>query len=137
MITINDLTTSELDYVRAKWKAETQELGRSVSRKEDRLTTRLDRQAENGTALAVLEGQLAHAQTMLALAQSTGQTSEVIAGQQATVDALQNQVDDHGSTVGYITNAEAVILQMEIDELEQGKTLRNTQITAITTLLGD
>jgi len=136
MVTLSELTTTELGYLRSKWNSEVTELNKEKARKRSRLDDRLSRQAEDGTALTVLEASLAHAEAGLAHMVSTGADAELITNQQSVVDDLQAQIDNFSTSASYLSNPDALLVQMELDELEQDKILRTAKIAEITTLLG-
>jgi len=54
--------------------------------------------------------------------------------QQTIVDRLQTDVDSLDSGSSSISNTDALLYQMELDEIDASKALRTTQIAAIDAL---
>lgn len=134
MVNLEDLTPAELQYLRSKWASEITEIDKEKARKLDRLEDRLDKQAEEATAEAELEASLTLAQDVLAQLIASGAAQALIDGQQAAVDKLQDEVNSFGLSTSYVSNTDAMLQQMEMDELDQASALRTARIAAIDAL---
>jgi hypothetical protein len=134
MIQLNELSASELQYLRQKWASEITELDKEIARKLERLESRLENQGESAVAQANLEAELAHAQQVLGILQANNADAAVIASQEAVIAELQENVDSFGLSTSYVSNTDAMLQQMEMDELTESSALRTTKIAEIDAL---
>lgn len=137
MVTYADLSTTELEYLRSKWDSEVTELTKERGRKQTRLNDRLNRTAEDAAEKTELENELQEMQTVLTELQNANASSAAIATIQAQVNALQARVDGFGSGTSYVSNTDAMLYQLELDEIDALKTLRTTGLGNINTQLGN
>ena len=136
MITVSDLTADELAYLRSKWGSEETELQREKSRKMNRLNDRLNRTAEDAIALSELETDLQEMQGVLSDLQAGSGSATSIARIQTQVDALEAQVNGFGTSTTHVSNTDAMLYQLELDELDALRTLRVDKIAEIDAQLG-
>ena len=136
MITFNDLTTEELTYLRSKWTSEVPELTKERGAKQKRLNDRLSRTAEDAAAKTELETSLQEMQAVLTELQNNGSPAAVVATIQTQVNNLQAEIDSFGSGSTHVSNTDAMLYQLELEELDSIKTLRSNKIAEIDTVLG-
>lgn len=134
MITLNDLTPTELQYLRSKWVSQQTEINKEKASKTKRLTLRLNSQGEDAIAKAELEAELTHATAVLNNLTTNNADPALIAAQQAVVNDIQLKLDGFGLSSSYVSNTDAMILQMELDELDSHIALRTAKIAAIDAL---
>jgi hypothetical protein len=135
MITLNELSVSELQYLRSKWSSEKTELNKERARKMDRLEERLSSQDDDATAQAEKVASLNHAQAVLDQLVSSAAAPPLIAAQQAVIDELQAQVDGFGLSSSFVSNTDALMAQMEFDELEFAVQKRTDRLAEVDALL--
>lgn len=135
MISLENLNTDQLTYLKQKWSAEIREIDLNMSRATDRLTARLERRATNSEELDLIEGKLNSAETLLAHLQSSSAPQALIDDQQAVVTELQNTFDSESQGAGVLTDEEAMLQQVQIDELALRKTYREGKIAEVEALL--
>jgi hypothetical protein len=134
MITINDLSASEAQYLRDKWASEKAEIDTERANKLIRLERRLETQGESAVSQANLEADIAHAEGVRDILVANGADPTVIAAQQAVVAGLQEELDSFGVSSSYVSDRSAMLQKMELDELELDSILRAAQIAAIDVL---
>ncbi len=137
MVNFSDLTTEELNYLRSKWDSEETEMTKEKARKTTRLNDRLSRTAEDAVAKSELETELQDMQAVLTELQNASASAATIATVQGQVDSLQVQVDSFGTSTGHVSNTDAMLYQIELDELDALKALRTSRIADIDTELGN
>ena len=130
------MSTEDLQYLKRKFSTQVEEIEDEMSRRQTRLNNRLARQQEDATALATLQQELQTAQDTLAALQSHNEAATLIASAQELVNTRQAAVNEHTVSPNHISDREAQLIQMELDEMEQSKVLRNTRIGEIDTYLG-
>lgn len=121
-IELSNLSAEQLLYLKQKWSAEMRELELDQSCATERLETRLERRASNTEELDALEDKLSSAQTLLDHLQNTSAPSAPITTQEVVVNDLQKSYDAQSRGSGVLTDEEAVLQQVTIDELALRKT---------------
>lgn len=134
-IELSNLSAEQLLYLKQKWSAEMRELELDQSRATERLETRLERRASNTEELDALEDKLASAQTLLDHLQNTSAPSALITAQEVVVNDLQKSYDSQSRGSGVLTDEEAVLQQVTIDELALRKTYRADKIAEADAIL--
>lgn len=134
-IDLSSLSSEQLLYLKQKWSTEKRELELDHARAAERLATRLDRRSANAEEVAAMEARLSQAQTLLQHLQTTSAPAELITAQQAEVDNLQTEYDTQSVGSGVLTNEEAVLQQVAVDELDLRKTYREDKIAEVDALL--
>ena len=134
MISLNELSATELQYLRSKWASEQTELDKEKARKLERLEQRLDNQGEDAVVQANLEADLAHAQSVRDILVANNADPAIIASQEAVVAELESKVNSFGLSTSYVSNTDAMLQQMELDELQDASVLRATKIAEIDAL---
>lgn len=136
MVSLGELSNAELEYLRSKWDSEATELKNERQRKAKRLDDRLARQAEDGTGQTVLENEKAHAEAVLNLLVASNADASLIAEQQTIVAEIQAKMNELSSGTSYLSKTDALLLLMELDELESQSDLREDQVANIDDLIG-
>ena len=95
----------------------------------------LERRATNSEELDLIEGKLDSAQALLTHLQSSSAPQALIDDQQAVVTELQNTYDSESQGAGVLTDEEAMLQQVQIDELALRKTYREGKIAEVEALL--
>ena len=134
MITLNDLTAEELQYVRSKWASEITELDKEKARKQERLEAKLDSQGEDAAVQANLEADIAHAESVKGILVANNADAAIIASQDAVIAELQSDLDSYGLSASCVSPTDAILQQMELDVLafeSQKRTDRIVEIDAI------
>lgn len=135
MIELHQLLSDDLSYLRIKLVAETAEARTKLHRKQAALEKKMERQAAQQSIVCVLERDLRQAQTILAHLRASNATNTIVEAQQAQVDSQQVELEAHTFKPGYLSEVDAYLKQLEIDELEAVQQLRATTIAAIDALL--
>lgn len=134
MITLNELSAADLQYLRQKWASEKSEIDLERTTKAARLEKRLETQSESAVTQANLEADIAHAEGVRDILVANGADAAVIATQEAVIADLQEELDSFGASSSYVSDRSAMLQQMELDELEQDSILRAAKIAAIDAL---
>ncbi len=129
------MTTEDLEYLKKRFSTEVDDIQDDINTRQVRLNNRLQRQAEDAVAQAALQTEISDAQTMLAELQAANASASSIATAQAVVDERQAESTNMTASPSYVSDREAQVIQLEIDVLEQAKTVRNTRIGEIDTVL--
>ncbi len=129
------MTQEQLKYLRQKWSSELIELNREKIRAQRRLDRRLEKQTIDEAEVETLAGELESAIALLSHLQTTNAPAELIAGQQAVVDKVQKEYEDESNGLNILTDEEAHIQQLSIEELEQRKSVRQVKITELDALI--
>ena len=132
---LNELTTEELTNLKVRLQSQVLELKNDVNRRQARLDERLSRQGESAQALSVFEQNLANAIRVRDELVAAGGSAEAIATAETLVTASQLAVDENELSPTTLTVVEAYIQQADIDEMDEGRELRETLITQIDALL--
>lgn len=132
---LNEMNNEQLTYLQQKWSVESMELDRGIIRAQERLNSRVQRQVLNQAELAELQTNLANAEQLLTHLQSTSAPQEMIDNQQELVDKLQMEVDTESRGANVLTDEEAFLQQVTIDELRLQKQYRTDKIAEINNLL--
>lgn len=130
------MSTADLAYLKRKFINQIEELDIEIGTRQARLDNRLERQEEDATAKATLDQQLLSAQNMLAALESHNETAELIAEAEALVQARQTAVNNHKVSYNLVSDREAQLVLIELDEMEAAKVLRTDRIAAIDAILG-
>lgn len=136
MKTLNELTTAQLEELKIKMSASQLAFKADKKVQQDRLDARLDRQSVNTAMRTTLESNLATATTLRDMAIANGADADTIAGAELLVTNSQTAVDDLNSPSSWVSDVDAHMVQAEIDDAEDARVRRQTQVTAINTLLG-
>lgn len=136
MSSLTDMSTADLAYLKRKFINQIEELDIEIGTRQARLDNRLERQEEDATAKATLDQQLLSAQNMLAALESHNETAELIAEAEALVQARQTAVNNHKVSYNLVSDREAQLVLIELDEMEAAKVLRTDRIAAIDAILG-
>lgn len=134
MITLNDLTADELQYVRSKWASEITELDKEKARKQERLTSKLESQEDDAAVKATLAADLAHAQSVRDVLIANNADAALIAAQEAVIAEKQAELSSYGLSSSYVSPTDAILQQMDLDELAfaaQKRVERIAEIDAI------
>ncbi len=132
---LSELTQEQLRYLRQKWSSELIELNREKIRAQRRLDRRLEKQTIDETEVATLSVELERAIALLSHLQTTSAPAELITAQQEVVNKVQKEYDDESNGLNVLTDEEAHIQQLSIEELEQRKEVRQVKITELDVLI--
>jgi hypothetical protein len=129
------MSQADLQATRDQFAAQQRDIARDKTIKEERAVSRLESQAGAASGLAVLEAELAHAESTLAFMTSNAAPEALLDEQQEVVDAAQRAVDGYGSSASFITDPDAQEIQFELDVLDYSVTRLGELITQIDALL--
>lgn len=135
MKTLEQMTNEQLTYLKQKWSAEAKELDRDIVRSEVRLTSRLSRQEMDQSEIDALKVDLANAESLLTHLVNTSAPQEMIDKQRALVDKIMIEVETESKGRNVLTDEEAYLQQVGIDELKLQKQYREDKITEIDAIL--
>jgi hypothetical protein len=130
-----EMNPKELTYLKQKWSAETTELDREITRAQEKLESRIQRQELDQDELDEMQLDLNNAESLLTHLQSTGAPAGMIANQQVVVNKLQALVDTETKGANVLTDEEAYLQQARIDQLRLQKQYRLDKIVEIDALL--
>ena len=131
MITLNDLTTEELQYVRSKWASEITEIDKEKARKQERLEARLESQGDDAAAKATLQADITHAESVRGVLVANNADAALMAAQDAVIAELQSELDAFGLSSSYVSPTDAILQQMGLDELAFASQKRADRIVEI------
>tara|TARA_B100000508_G_scaffold140124_1_gene140211 strand:- start:3223 stop:3627 length:405 start_codon:yes stop_codon:yes gene_type:complete len=131
MITLNNLTTEELQYVRSKWASEITELDKEKARKQERLEAKLESQGDDAAIKAGLEADITHAEAVRDLLVASNADAAIIASQNAVIAELQSELNGIGLSSSYVSPTDAILQQMDLDELAYASQRRAARIVEI------
>lgn len=130
-----DMSTTDLEYLVKKFATEVTEITDQIDERQTRLDKRLQRQADDDAAKAEQEQALQEAQDMLAELQASGASASSITTAENVVADRQALLAGITTSTAYVSDTEAQLIKMQLDELEQGRVLRNNRIAEIETIL--
>jgi len=135
MKTLEELSQDQLLYLRQKWSSEIIELNREKIRAQKRLDRRLEKQVIDEAEIAELSAQLNNANQLLVHLQTTGAPQDLITAQEAAVAKVQQEYEEESNGLYILTDEEAHIQQLSIEELVQRKSMRETKISELDALI--
>lgn len=135
MKNLSDLSQEQLRYLHQKLSAEVIEFTREKNRAQSRLNKRMEKQDLDKADIEALKVNLTDAEALLGHLQSTNAPANLIEVQENVKQELQMQYEDEVSGLNAITDEEAFMQQLAIDELVQRKGLREAKITELDALI--
>jgi len=135
MISLEDLSSNDLEYLRSKWYTETFDLKGEMARKQLQLSNKLSRLTDRELTKTALESKLGYTEVVLDELVSANAKAKLIRTQQTLVGNLRIKLKEFGSKPGSFSKVDALLMQFELDEMEQECTLLTTKIEKIDILL--
>ncbi|WP_109831928.1 hypothetical protein [Reichenbachiella versicolor] len=135
MIILNEMDSQQLTYLKQKMSAEVIELDRDIIRTQDRLTTRLAKQEIDQVEIDGLKDDLLNAEQLMSHLTTTSAPQQMIDKQQSMIDKTKSKLDSETKGRNVLTDEEAYLQQVNIDELKLQKQYREEKIVEIGTLL--
>ncbi len=136
MTNLENLTQEQLKYLRQKWSSEVVELTRSRVRAEKRLERRLERQETNIVEIEGLKNGYEQAKVLLDHLKTTNAPQNLIDSQEEVVKKKKDEYEGESMGLNIMTEEEAWIAQLDIEESKLRTNLRQTKIAEIDTILG-
>lgn len=136
MYQVSDMSTSALTKFQKMLGAHIIELNDEINRKQKRLDEKVGRQEADDATIAALEQNIANSQALVDIAIANNGDAQAIANGQATIVALQTELQGHAHGAAYLQPYEAAMQQLEIDSLAAERDLCNTKLTEVNTALG-
>ena len=131
---LNELSPEELENLKIRLQSLVLEIKNDITRRQARLDDRLNRQGQEALAFATLETNLANATRVRDELVANGASAEAISIAEELVTASQLAVDENEAPPSALTMIEAYIQQADIDELIEGREVRENLITQIEAL---
>ncbi len=132
-----NLTQEQLKYLRQKWSSEAIELNRTRVRTEKRLERKLEKQEVNIVEIEGLRNEYEQAKLLLEHLQSTNAPQGLITSQKESMEKKKSEYEEESMGLNVMTDEEAWIAHLEIEELQLRIDLRQAKITEINSILGE
>lgn len=117
MITLENMKPEERASLKSRYAIEIEDFNLKISRAQNRLDQRVQRQELDRVNLEMLKTDLQRAQGLLTYLNDMGAEQEMIDSQQATVDKLQEEVASQNKGIQALTNTEIALEVTEIEDL--------------------
>lgn len=130
-LNFNELNAQQRTYLRDKWSAEIKELTDAIAEAKVKLAKRIEKSQLSEGEITILETELQNAKDILTHLQNTGAPAGMITQQQAQVAGIESRLVEKKQKGGIISDEEAVLEQVGIDELEWKRQYRENKIAQI------
>lgn len=135
LVELNSMSQADLQATRDQFAAQKRDISRDRIIKHERAVARLEAQSGASSAQAVLEAELAHAQSSYDFMVANSAPQALLDEQQEVIEAAQRAVDGYGSSASFITDPDAQEIQFELDVLDYSVTHLDELIGQIDALL--
>jgi len=132
---LNELTTAQLENLKIRFKSIVLNHQAEINRRQLRLDNRVERQTVANEVLVALEDKLAKSVVVRDELINAGASAASIVTATELVASNQAALDEYDVNPSFLSEEDAQIEQAEIDELEQGRILRETKVADIESLL--
>jgi transcriptional regulator with XRE-family HTH domain len=134
-INFNEMNAQQRAYLRDKWSAEIKELTDAIAEAKVKLAKRLEKSQLSEGEITALETELQNAQSIFAHLQSTNAPAAMITQQQTQVAGIEARLVEKKQKGGIVSDEEAVLEQVGIDELEWKRQYRENKIAQISVIV--
>jgi transcriptional regulator with XRE-family HTH domain len=131
----SELTGSQRGYLRDKWSAEIKEFKDAKADANLKLNKRIEKSNLSEGEISVLVTEVEDSKSILTHLQNTGAADTIIAKQQAIVTLNENRLTEKKLKSGTLSDEEAVLEQVAIDELDWKIQYRETKIAQINAIV--
>lgn len=130
-IRFDEINSADRAYLVKKFEVEIDEIREEISEAKSRLAKRIEKSTLSEGELSILEAEVQKAQSNLDYLTSNNAPADMIADQQARVAKAEADLADKRRKGGIISDREAILEEVTIEELELRIQLRQEKITAI------
>lgn len=130
-INFSELDVAQRNYLNNKFDVEIKELKDQIAEAKSRLAKRLEKSTLSEGELGILEAEVQKTKATLDYLTNNNAPAEMIADQKARADKAEADLVDKKRKGGIISDEEAILEQVMIEELELKIKLREDKITEI------
>jgi transcriptional regulator with XRE-family HTH domain len=128
---LSKLTPQQRDYLREKWSVENKKLSNLFANAQSKFNKRMGKTDLIKSEVLAQEDELSHAKSILTHLKKTGASDAFIAKQQALITNNETRLAEKKLKSGYLSIEEAILEQVNLDELAWKKQYLETKIVEI------